>query len=330
MPQIIEDTAQRLIDRIQFAEPRLTRALTNAVTAAKDQAGTLDELAVLIGEGRSDEAVTRAVNAGAITASEAHAAIYVDTGLKTAAFLGEELGVTVGFDQVNRRAVRYMRQQRLELIREWSEAQRMSTRIALTDGIQRGANPIEQARAFRDSVGLTGHQQRIVQNFRASLEAVHEGNLRSLTYELRDHRFDPTILRAQRETIPLSQDRIEKMVGRYRERFIKYRAEVIARTEALRAVHAANHEAYLQGVEEGHLEETELKRTWVAARDSRVRESHLRANGQKAGMRERFEVGGALLLFPGDPAGPAREILQCRCVLTTRVQAREQAGAVAA
>ena len=31
--------------------------------------------------------------------------------------------------------------------------------------------------------------------------------------------------------MPLSQDRIEKMLGRYRERFIKHRAEVIARTE---------------------------------------------------------------------------------------------------
>ena len=81
---------------MQFAEPRLTRALTNAVTAAKTEAGTLDELAVLIGEGRIDDAVTRAVNAGVIAASEAHAAIYVDTGLNTAAFLGEELGVTVG------------------------------------------------------------------------------------------------------------------------------------------------------------------------------------------------------------------------------------------
>ena len=145
--------------------------------SAKNEAGTLDELAVLIGEGRIDDAVTRAVNAGVIAASEAHAAIYVDTGLKTAAFLGEELGVTVGFNQVNTRAVRYIRNQRFNLIREWSESQRTASRIALTDGIQRGLNPIEQARAFRDSVGLTGHQQRIVQNFRASLEAVHEGNL---------------------------------------------------------------------------------------------------------------------------------------------------------
>ena len=58
------------------------------------------------------------------------------------------------------------------------------------------------------------------------------GILRALTYDLRDHRFDATIRRAQREVVPLSQDRIEKMLGRYRERFIKYRAEVIARTES--------------------------------------------------------------------------------------------------
>ena len=307
MPTII-DPAQRLIDRAQWATPRLTRAITNAVTAAESSMGTLGELAESIQAGRWEEALDRAIQSGSIAAAEGHAAIYVATGTSTAEYLTSELGVTVGFDQVNNRAVRYMQQQRLTLIREWTQAQRDASRIALVDGIRDGLNPIDQARQFRQSVGLTAHQQRVVRNFRQSLEAVHEGNLRALTYELRDHRFDPSILRAQREVVPLSGDQITRMTTRYRERFVKYRAEVIARTEALRAVRAANHEAYLQAADEGNLEEQELERTWIATSDERTRPTHDRANGQKVGLREMFIVGGVEMQYPGDPT----QGIQCR------------------
>ena len=301
MPRDIIDPAQRLIDRVQHAEPRLTRALVNAVTAAKREAGTIADIAALIDSGRLDEAVDRAVRAGAIAAAEGHAAIYTATGFATADFLTTELGITVGFDQVNTRAVNYMRQARLNLIREWSDAQRQASRLAMTDGIRQGLNPIAQARVFRDSVGLTAHQQRIVLNFQSALQEAHEDSVRALSYELRDHRFDRTIVRAQREGVPITRDRISRMVTRYRERFVKLRAETIARTEALRAVHSANHEAYLQAAEEGHIEETEMVREWVSASDSRVRQSHLDANGQEAGLRE-----------PSRSAAPCSDIPETR------------------
>jgi len=32
------------------------------------------------------------------------------------------------------------------------------------------------------------------------------------------------------------------------------------------------------------------------------------------GMNEPFLVGGASLMYPGDPNGPASEIINCRCV----------------
>jgi hypothetical protein len=30
-------------------------------------------------------------------------------------------------------------------------------------------------------------------------------------------------------------------------------------------------------------------------------------------MDEPFTVGGASLMYPGDPAGPAEEVINCRC-----------------
>ena len=42
--------------------------------------------------------------------------------------------------------------------------------------------------------------------------------------------------------------------------------------------------------------------------------SHRAANGQTVGIHEDFIVGGAALAFPGDPAGPPEEVINCRCV----------------
>ena len=54
---------------------------------------------------------------------------------------------------------------------------------------------------------------------------------------------------------------------------------------------------------------------WVAARDSRVRESHRSADGQVVPIGQPFTVGGATLAYPGDPAGPAAETIRCRCAV---------------
>lgn len=58
-----------------------------------------------------------------------------------------------------------------------------------------------------------------------------------------------------------------------------------------------------------------LKKVWVATQDERTRDTHDSADGQKVDMNESFSVNGADLRFPGDPSGPAGEIINCRCVV---------------
>lgn len=52
-----------------------------------------------------------------------------------------------------------------------------------------------------------------------------------------------------------------------------------------------------------------------SASDDRTRESHVLANGQVRPMLAPFDVGGSSLMFPGDPTGPAQEVIQCRCTI---------------
>ncbi|MFR9675813.1 phage minor head protein [Streptomyces sp. TR02-1] len=49
--------------------------------------------------------------------------------------------------------------------------------------------------------------------------------------------------------------------------------------------------------------------------DDRVRPTHRHADGQLVPMDEPFSVGGFSLDYPGDPSGPAAEVIQCRCAL---------------
>lgn len=87
-----------------------------------------------------------------------------------------------------------------------------------------------------------------------------------------------------------------------------YRAARIARTEVGTAANGGTFEGYRQsGVE---------TKRWISSRDSKVRDTHAAADGEQADVLDPFDVGGALLMFPGDPDGPAEEIINCRCTIT--------------
>jgi Phage Mu protein F like protein len=59
----------------------------------------------------------------------------------------------------------------------------------------------------------------------------------------------------------------------------------------------------------------DMVKEWASTEDSRTRQSHRDADGQRREMDEPFSVGGSSLAFPGDPNGPAREVINCRCVV---------------
>ncbi|AYD82007.1 portal protein [Mycobacterium phage Saguaro] len=59
--------------------------------------------------------------------------------------------------------------------------------------------------------------------------------------------------------------------------------------------------------------EDELEKVWIATIDGKTRPTHFAADGQRAPLGGTFTVGNEPLRFPGDPAGPAREVRNCRC-----------------
>ncbi|MCL1924029.1 MAG: phage head morphogenesis protein, partial [Defluviitaleaceae bacterium] len=92
------------------------------------------------------------------------------------------------------------------------------------------------------------------------------------------------------------------------------RAVRIARTETLRVVNQGHMLAARQALEQYDLP---MVKVWISTNDDRVRETHEEQQGEEREMDELFSNG---LMYPLDPNGAPEEIINCRCVMITRIK----------
>lgn len=309
-------------DLIKMADsmaPRWRARFLAVVKTIKDQL-TLDRIEELIALGQIEQAVVLSETA-ALQLGRLWGETFTLGADETAQLVSDALNISLAYDVINDRALAEIRRNTLRLIRQFTERQREATREAIADGIRRGINPRAMAREFRGSIGLTANQVRAVNNYRRMLS---ELDSTALDRALRDRRFDRSVVRAIEEGKGLSTRQIETMTERYRQRYVKYRSEVIARTESLRAVHAGTDEMYQQAFDSGALRPDALVRQWDTSKDSRVRASHRPMDRQKQPVGSPFITGaGNMMRYPGDPEAPPEESIQDRCAVTTRYREPE-------
>lgn len=202
---------------------------------------------------------------------------------------------------------------------------RNAIRTALENGLAQGRGPLAVARdiaGYWDPkkqqrvggiLGLTNKQAQRVINAESELR---NNPLDFLKRSLRDKRFDGTIKKAVRTGEPLSEDKIAKILAKYRSDLLLDRAETVARTEAMSALHEGQREMYEQAIRDGYVTGDEIEREWSASGDNRVRESHQEIDGETVAWDQAYSNG---LMFPGDPRGPAEEVINCRCYEIIRV-----------
>jgi hypothetical protein len=97
------------------------------------------------------------------------------------------------------------------------------------------------------------------------------------------------------------------------------RATTVARTEVTAANGAG---ALAAGADLANTSGKQMVKTWVATTrppsSLRTRPDHLEADGQTVALHAPFDIGGHHMQYPGDPTGPANEVINCRCTLTVR------------
>ena len=238
-------------------------------------------------------------------------------------------GLVIRFNVRNERAERLLAEQSSEFVTRIVTDQKTAVRSALQSGLEAGTNPrtaaldvigrVNRATGRREGgiLGLSSPQERYVDAARQELLSGDPKQLQNyLTRTRRDKRFDKFARDSLESGKPIPRDTASKMTGRYSDRLLQTRGEAIARTETLSALNSAHEEAMQQAIDTGEVAPQDIRKVWVATKDSRTRDSHRRIDGDSVGVNERFANG---LRYPGDKSGPTKETINCRCTMLTRI-----------
>lgn len=213
---------------------------------------------------------------------------------------------------------------------EISNETRQVVRSLLTQGITDGRgprsvaldlvgriDPVSKSRVG-GAIGLTDAQSGWAINARKELENL---DANYLTRKLRDKRLDGAFKKAIESGEPMPEKQIDAAVSRLQSRTLRYRGENISRTEALSALSEGQNQAVAQAIETSELDADTIK-LWDSSGDGRTRPDHVAAeNNYPDGIpfNESFNVGGVMMKWPRDPTGGAKNVINCRCKLITRV-----------
>lgn len=241
-------------------------------------------------------------------------------------------GLRLSFDITNPRAERWLREHSSQLVTRIIADQRDAIRVVLTEGMAMGEGPRDTALEIVGRVGTTGRRQGGIIGLtsqqadavtRARAELANPRRMGAyLRRKARDKRFDRTVRKAMREGRPLTAAQIDRITGRYADRLLKLRGEVIARTEALQAMNAGREQAMAQAIEAGTVRADQVTAVWKTAVDHRVRDSHREMQNVTVKWGEVFTLpSGARMRYPGDTSmgAPAEEVIQCRCIAEYKI-----------
>ena len=204
-------------------------------------------------------------------------------------------------DLADPRTVAWAREYQVGLERVLVQSTRESLRLALARHVRDSLTPDVSADHVMRTIGLAPSQETAVANYRRMLET---RDAEVLARRLADRRFRMT---------GLSEQKIDMMSRRYAEKFLRYRAAVLARTEYHRVREAAH---WLAGLDAGG-----VRRHWVYVHDDRTRHAHRTIpslNPDGVGVNEPFESELGPIMFPGDPRAVLANTVNCRCRVELR------------
>lgn len=102
-------------------------------------------------------------------------------------------------------------------------------------------------------------------------------------------------------------EQIVMHIGQIFDRALNGRTALIARSMVMSAMNFGAYSVYrFAGIP---------YKSWNSLLDGLERTTHNVAHGQLVKLGTYFTVGGAQLMYPGDPSGPPEEVINCRCFI---------------
>lgn len=318
------DEIDRLSGLVTTWTSKIRREFLAAIRRVADRID-VDHVADLLRQGRAAQALD-VVNTALVAEEMAPVAATVtdaviEAGKDAAAIINEVPALSGGqfvFGITNPATITQLQTYEFGQVKQIADSARKQVAEVIRAGVADGQNPRDTARDVKQFIGLTDRQTRAVLNFRRALS---ESPGDALLRQLRDKRFDGTVNRAAANGKPLSGEQIDRMVDRYRERYLKFRAETIARTEAIRAVNFGNVTSWRQAIEGGKLAGAAVIKRWIYTPDERTRHAHRTIpflNPDDVGLDDKFKSELGPIAYPGDPDAVPANVIQCRCALVIR------------
>lgn len=264
--QIADQASPEVRRRFLEAIKNLRGTVQEAKLRAALEHGNLEEVMKVLGLDRDLSQIEPGLMAS-LTSTVHEAATAALEATPALALRGGELAMR--FDAVNPGTVQAVRHYGFNLIRQITDDTRDGIRAIVANAMEFGGHPYEQARHIRSLIGLTQTQAEAVSNFRRLLVS---RDRRALDRALRDRRYDGTLERALGSEAEgdLSDEQIDRMVGRYGERMLAARAENIARTETINAARLGTQAAWAQATENSLLDRNEVRQGWLVTPDDRL------------------------------------------------------------
>lgn len=344
---------QAALDRL---EPALREAFLEAIEAVTS-AIRLQQLEAMIAAGNIDGAIEalRLEQGFFGPLYEAHR----QTVLTGGALIVTELPLrnpfdgskfVFSFDGRHPRAEAWIREQSSRLITEVIEDQKEQARIVIRDAAIVGEHPRDTARAIvgkvdpatgKRSGGILGFDRarrgvfaRVMEGMKTPegvrdlVTVPRDGSAPYVTLTSVNEATKQRILRAYHAgtAVPAADQAISRK--QLRNKLLKDRGDVIARTETLNGLRFGRHEGMEQLVESGAIRRDQVRIRWQATLDSRVRDTHRHLHNQTVRLGEFFNpLPGVYMQFPGDlehspanPKGLAASTISCRCLGVYRIK----------
>lgn len=169
----------------------------------------------------------------------------------------KDIGDRFNFDRFDYDTQQKLRDAQDEMIAQLEADSRDVIETVIRNGQLQGLSPADIVDDIRNVIGLTDNQAQAVLNYESMLRNLDSG---VLTRTLRDEGYDTVVTTAIDSGISMSEEQISDMVDAYESNMYDYRADMIARTESVRAANWGLHDAYRQAIDRGALTDDAVRR----------------------------------------------------------------------